>query len=129
MYQKWFRNLLYAGVIFSTLLASGCGKTPPATDKAERNVEEFLDAWSRGESPDKFADANRPMQGTDPDWKAGHRLVSFLCAETKPSEETPDHVRCRVSLALQDKKGKRWEKDVLYDVQLGDKCVISRTSP
>ncbi|SRR5579884_784165 len=129
MYRKWFRNLRYASMIFLALISPGCGKPPPPTDKAERNVEEFLDAWSRGEPPDKFAGANRSVQGTDPDWKAGHRLLSFLCAEAKPSEETADHVRCRVSLALQDKKGKRWEKDVVYDVQLGDQCIISRVSP
>ncbi len=129
MYPKWSCNLLYACMIFLALITFGCGKTSPPTDKAERNVEEFLDAWSRGEPPDQFAGANRPIQGTDPDWKAGHRLLSFLCAEAKPSEATPDHVRCRVALALQDKQGKRWDKDVVYDVQLGDKCVINRVSP
>lgn len=129
MFKKWFRNLLFAGMFLSALIAAGCGKSPQPTDKAERKVEEFLDAWSRGEPPDKFADADRPIQGTDPDWKVGHRLLSFLCAEAKQQPETPGHVRCRVALSLQDRKGKRWNKDVVYDVQLGEKCVISRVSP
>jgi hypothetical protein len=129
MLTNGFRNRFYTGMILLPLIALGCGKAPQPKDKAERALEEFLAAWSRGEPPDQFADANRPIQGADPDWKTGHRLLSFLCADAKQSEEAPDHVRCRVALSLQDKKGKRLNKDVVYDVQLGDKCVLSRVSP
>jgi hypothetical protein len=41
----------------------------------------------------------------------------------------PDHVRCRASLSVQDAKGKRWNKEVVYDVQLGEKIAITRASP
>jgi hypothetical protein len=122
-------RFLRTGMVLLTLVAPGCGKPQVPTDRAEKDVEEFLDAWCRGESLDKFAAADRPIQGTDPDWKAGHRLMSFLCAETKQSQETPGHVRCKVALFLQDQKGKRWDREVLYDVQLGEKSIISRVSP
>jgi hypothetical protein len=124
-----FRKLLYAGLILSASIAPGCGKAQPPADKAEKIVEQFLDAWSRGELPGKFAETDQPIQGSDPDWKAGYRLLSFLSAEAKPSPEMPDHIRCRVALSLQDPKGRKRDKEVVYDVQLGEKSVIRRVSP
>lgn len=129
MFKKSFRTILCAGLIVAALAASGCGKVRPPADRAEKVVEQFLDAWSRGEPPDKFADAGGPIQGTDPDWKAGSRLRSFLSSDSKPAPDAPDHVRCRFSLSLQDKSGKRLEKEVLYDVQLGERIVIRRVLP
>ena len=131
MFENWLRRLLLAGMTLSIVAAAGCGNkaaTQPA-ERADKAVEQFLDAWSRGEPPDKFADPNRPLQGSDPDWKAGYRLLSFLSGETRPSPENPDHIRCRVSLSLQDPKGGRRDKEVVYDVQMGEKSVITCVSP
>jgi hypothetical protein len=131
MFQNCFRGLLYASTILLALVVAGCGKNDPKqlADKAEKAVEQFLDAWSRGERPDTFADPDRPIQGNDPDWKAGYRLLSFLNTETKQNPEMPDRVRCRVSLSLQDAKGKRWDKEVVYEVQVGMNSVINRAAP
>ncbi len=131
MPNNCFRGLLYASLTLSSLMAVGCGNNASKlpTDKAEKVVEQFLDAWSRGEPLDKFADPTHPIQGSDPDWKAGYRLLSFLSAEAKQSQETPDRVRCRVALSLQDQKGRKWDKQVVYDVQVGEKSVIHRVSP
>jgi hypothetical protein len=129
MSKNCCRNLLCTGLILLTLVALGCGKEKQPADKAEKTVEQFLDAWSRGAPPDKFADAASPIQGTDPDWKAGYRLLSFLSTESKQSPEAPDRVRCRVALSLQDKTGKRWDKEVVYDVRMGEKSIIDRVTP
>jgi hypothetical protein len=131
MPKKSIRRLPYAGIFFSAMFVLGCGKDDPNQQlhKAEKVVEEFLDAWSRNEPPDTFAGSDRPIQGTDPDWKAGYRLMSFLSDETKRNEEKPDHIRCRFALFLKDKKGKQWDKNVVYDVQLGEKTIIRRESP
>ena len=130
MCRKCVCCLLGVIVTFTALVAVGCGKKAPPqpAEKAERMVEVFLDAWSRGEPADKFSDAENPIQGTDPDWKAGYRLLSFLSADAKQNENQPDHILCRVSLYLQDKKGKKQEKTVVYDVQLGEKSVIHRAA-
>lgn len=131
MSSNCFRRLLLAGLAVSVLATMGCGNKAAnqPSEKADKTVERFLDAWSRGEPLDKFADPSQPIQGSDPDWKAGYRLVSFLSADSKPSAERPDHVRCRFALTLQDPKGKTWDKQVEYDVQLGEKNVITRASP
>lgn len=105
----------------------GCGKTSATSqDKADVAVEKFLNAWVRGEPSDAWATAGQPIQGTDPDWQANYRLSSFLIADTKPVDEKPDHVRCRVSLSLKNSRGKPMEKEVIYDVTLGESVVITR---
>lgn len=131
MFKNCFPNLLCAGMILVALVAAGCGSSASRqpTEKAEKAVEQLLDAWSRGEPPEKFAEPGQPIQGSDPDWKAGYRLVSFLTVDSKQSQEMPGHVRCRVALSLQDAKGKRWEKEVVYDVQLEKQYVITRATP
>ena len=110
------------------LMATGCGTTvpPSPTDKAEAVVERFLDAWTRGDSPEKFAEANPSIQVTDPDWKAGYRLLSFLGKDAKQSQQTPPRFLCRVSLSVQDRKGKKLDKEVAYDVRMEEKIVIGR---
>lgn len=131
MSEPCYHSLLCIGTTLLALLAAGCGDSASKqpTEKAVKAVEQFLDAWTRGEPPDKLADTNQPTHGSDPDWKAGYRLKSFLCAGSQQSQEMPDHVRCQVALSLQDPKGKRWNKEVVYDVQLGEKSVIRRVSP
>jgi hypothetical protein len=129
--RNGYQRLLGAGVAFFALVVAGCGNNaprPPA-EKAEKALELFLDAWSRGEPPEKFADPEQPVHGRDPDWQAGYRLLSFLSTEARQSPEMLDHVRCRVALSLQDRKGTKWNKEVVYDVRLDEKSVITRASP
>jgi hypothetical protein len=122
------RGLLVVALGLAALAGQGCGKRAlqqPA-EKAEAVVDQVLDAWTRGEPADKFAGPQQPIQAKDPDWKAGYRLLSFLTAEAKQIPEQPNHVRCRVALSLQDRAGKKVDKEVVYDVQLGDTIVIGR---
>ncbi len=123
-------RLFHAALLFLALMVPGCAKdtSKQATDKAEKIVETFLDAWSRGESPDKFADANQPIQGSDPDWKAGLRLLSFLAVDSNQSPDDPHYFLCRMALSLQDRKGKKLEKQVVYGVHLGEKSTLERAA-
>jgi hypothetical protein len=130
MPKNRFHWPLFATMILSTLVLQGCAQRSPqkSTDKAEALVETILDSWTRGVSPDKFGGSNQSIVVTDPDWSAGYRLLSFLSIEAKPTEGTPPHVRCRVALSLADPTGKKVDKEVVYDVQVGDKSVIRRES-
>jgi hypothetical protein len=124
------RRLLPITLVVSAWVVPGCAKdtSKQAVDKAEKVVETFLDAWSRGESPDKFADANQPIQGSDPDWKAGLRLLSFLTVDSKQSQDDPHYFLCRMTLSLQDRRGKKLEKQVVYGVHLGEKNTLERAA-
>jgi hypothetical protein len=125
------RTFVLIGATLSTLFGGGCGRNAAKqpTDKALEVVETFLEAWNRGDPADKFADAAQPVQGSDPDWKAGCRLMSFLTAEVKQSQETPNLFRCRVALSLRHPRGQMVEKEVVYEVQMGEKNVVRRASP
>ena len=122
------RGLLCAALLLATVALHGCGQksAEQPTDRADALLEKVLDAWVRGEKPDKLAATNPAIQVTDPDWSAGYRLQSFLSIDTKPADGTPGSARCRVSLTLTDSKGKKVDKEVEYDVQVGDKSVVTR---
>ena len=125
-----WRNSAIA-LMAAALVVAGCRKdeAKQSTEKAEQALDQFLNAWSMKEPPDKFASANQSIRGTDPDWQCGARLLSFLTAESKPVDGSPSRVRCRVALSRQEKSGKKVEKQVDYDVELGEPVVISRAKP
>jgi hypothetical protein len=130
MSHAFLNRLTITSVMLWATTSCGCGTTSvqPA-DRAERAVEQFLDAWSRGEQPGKFANADQPLSGSDPDWENGYRLVSSLTIERKPLADQPNHVQCRVRLSLRDRSGKQLDREVLYDVLVEDRTVIRRVSP
>jgi hypothetical protein len=122
-----FRPLRYALLVLFALVAQGCGKesAKTVTVKAEKAVEEFLDAWSKGESLDRFESDHPRISASDPEWKAGMRLLSFLSVDTKIQEDM-SLCRCRFALSLRDGQGKTVDKQVVYEVVPGKKYVISR---
>jgi hypothetical protein len=124
------RSMSLAALVLAALALQGCAKdsSKKRLNKAEAALDQVLDSWARGESPEKFADPNQPLQADDPDWKAGTRLLSFLNSETIPDDKGPNHFRFRVALSLQDRQGKKLQKEVFYDVEIGDKTTIARSS-
>jgi hypothetical protein len=113
------------------LILAGCGKPldPAPTARAEAAVDQVLDAWSRGEAADLHAGPGRPVRITDPDWKAGYRLLSFLTVQAQPVADQPDKVRCRVALSLKDPRGKAVNKEVTYEIQVAETVVVNRVGP
>jgi hypothetical protein len=122
------RPLVVAAVL--TALAGGCGKGDlSSANKAEAALDRVLDAWARGEPAGAFADPEKPIPATDPDWSAGYRLRGSMPVESKPNPEQPGQVRCRFTLLLQDPRGREVDKQVVYDVRLGDRIVVERAEP
>jgi hypothetical protein len=122
------RNTLVGLLLVAGFGLVGCEKSPPTNPvaRAEAAVNEVLDAWTRGESPTRYASPDQPIRADDPDWKAGYRLMSFLSVESQPTGESPAPVRCRVALSLKDPRGKSVDKEVVYDVAVGSTVVITR---
>lgn len=117
-----------SGTVALVLLIGGCdrnGAAQPA-EKAEAAVNKVLDAWTRGEAADRFTGPEHPIQATDPDWQAGYRLQSFLAVESKSDPQNPTLIHCRVSLSLRDTQGDEADKEVVYDVHLGNRIIIQR---
>ncbi len=123
------RRLAMVAAILAVLAGCARNRVDKARDKAEKAVETALDAWSRGESPEKFANSNPSIRINDPDWKAGFRLLSSLTVDSKQSPIGPKQFECRVSLSLSGAAGRKIAKEVVYHVQMGDKTTIDRASP
>jgi hypothetical protein len=122
MMQTGLRIVVISVCAAASVGLSGCSRGNPtdaALAKAQQAVDVALDGWSRGESPDKFA-------CTDPDWKAGARLLSFLTADAEVVNGNAEQVRCRVALTLKDRQGKRHDRNVSYLVQLSEPVTIRR---
>ncbi len=123
MIPSCFRYVAFAACGLTAAGLAGCRQAASSTDialaKAQHAVDVALDGWTRGEPADKFA-------CTDPDWKAGARLVSFLTSDARVVGADAGQVRCRVALTLKDKRGKQSDRKVAYLVQLGDPVTIRR---
>jgi hypothetical protein len=122
------RTLFGVVVLLVTLGGQGCAKVVPKTpaDRAEAVVEQFLYAWSNEEAPDRFAASHPGISVSDPDWEAGERLLSYLSIETKQTGEKTSGFRCRVALSLRDRRGNTVDKEAMYEIVPGEKCVITR---
>ena len=117
------RLLLFALVV----LPAGCG--PGAlpkddVDRARSAVQTGLDAWKKGEPLAKLPAHAPNLEFADPDWAAGTKLTAYEI--TKAEGQAGDHARCWTTLSLQDRRGKKSDKHVVYEVKLGDKAVVGR---
>lgn len=104
---------------------AGCGGNnslpQEVIDRARQEMQTALDTWKKGDSLTKLG---KMVQVTDQDWKAGLRLLGY---EVKRAEGLQgENVRCWVVLALQNRQGKMLEKEVVYEVRVGDKTIIAR---
>jgi hypothetical protein len=118
------RFVLSALALLALLALGGCKKDDAGATqrRAEAALDRALDAWVRGEPPDRV----EGVRVDDPDWRAGRRLLSFLVAQSAPIDGAKDEVRCRVALTIQDRSGKRLDKEVEYRVRVTEPVAIDR---
>ncbi len=119
-------HVFRVGIVVCLLAPLGCQTESHRTtqQKAEAALDRALDAWVRGESPDKLPS----IRIDDPDWRAGQRLLGFLTSQSSPTEGKPNRFRCRVALTLQDRSGKRFDREVEYSVEVGEDVAIERAA-
>ena len=70
------RSLFTVALALGLLTPAGCKKDDAgaAQRRAEAALDRALDAWVRGEPPDRL----EGIRVDDPDWRAGRRMVGFL---------------------------------------------------
>src|SRR5262245_65013218 len=106
-----------AGAIVAVVitLAAGCGPKPDL-GRAEEVVKTSLEAWKGGQKPQQLTD--RAIDIAEPDWKAGYRLLDF---QVKTASSQPQQgPRVIVVLTLQNRAGKKLDKEVAYEVIFKD---------
>jgi hypothetical protein len=118
----WKLTALQTGPALALLLlVAGCGGGPDL-DKARSAVKTSLDAWKQAGTPQKLSE--QAITIAEPDWQAGYRLLDY---ELKDASAQPQQgPRVVVVLNLQDRAGKKVNKEVAYEVILEDKVRIGR---
>jgi hypothetical protein len=118
------RSLFTVALVLGLVTTVGCKKDAADTPegRAEAALDRALDSWVRGEPPGRL----EGIRVDDPDWQAGRRLVGFLVSKSGVVEGTKDEVRCRVALTLQDRSGRRVDREVEYRVRIAELVSIER---
>jgi hypothetical protein len=119
------RSLFTVALVLGLLTLAGCKKDDAAgaaQRRAEAALDRALDAWVRGEPPEGL----EGIRVDDPDWRGGQRLVGFLVTRSGVVEGAKDEVRCRVALTLQDRSGRRVDREVEYRVRIAEPVSIDR---
>jgi hypothetical protein len=103
-------------------LIVGCGGGPDL-DKSKTVVTTALDKWKAGATPADLSGDGITI--TDPDWRAGAKLLAY---ELKDASGQPQQgPRVVVTLNVQDRAGKKHNKEVAYEVRVEDgKATIGR---
>jgi len=105
----------HAAFVAILVLCSGCG-AKAELGRAEDVVKTSLDAWKGGGNPQQLTD--RAIDIAEPDWKAGYRLLEYQMKNA--SSQPQQGPRVVVVLTLQNRAGKRTNKEVAYEVIFKD---------
>lgn len=105
----------------------GCDSSAPVQNAqiaSELDVlKEGLEAWKGGGTAASLEAAARPIQFTDPDWKAGAKLVEYRVGKLAGEED--GETVCNVVLKL-EVRGKPVEKQITYRVAATPRRAVSR---
>ncbi len=116
-----------AGIAFVAL--AGCQTDAPVkSDELATDVQvlrDGLDSWKSGGTPAALEAGANPTQFTDPDWKAGAKLLDYQLH--KAGGEDDGETLCNVNLKL-EVKGKPVDKPVSYRVTVKPKRAVSRVT-
>jgi hypothetical protein len=107
-------------------LALGCGGSKHSSADVERGQKALtaaLDGWKNNEPADRLKALPDPVEYTD-ELRRTHKLVDYTLG--KPNTTDPAVLRYPVTLKLQDRKGKAQDRDVVFEVKLGNPIVIAR---
>lgn len=115
--------------IVSSVALVGCGGTnslPPETDAAQGReiLKTVLDAWVSGKSMDDMKNGSPSIIARDPDWKAGHKLVSYEIDTT--DERSGVDLAVPVKLMVSKAGGPPQEKKVKFNVGIGSQTICKR---
>ena len=120
------------GCAFLCLIAGGCNRYSAKEHRvdaaqARQTLENVLNCWKEGATPESCKEMNPSVVVQDMDWKAGLKLSSF---EILGDGEAVDaNLRCPVKLTLQDPKQGQIERKVTYLVGTSPVLTVFRAGP
>lgn len=109
-----------AGAGLLALVILGCGGDAVDLDKAKTAVTTSLSKWKDKGTPQQL----EGIDIADPDWSGGYQLLDFRIKDA--AAQPQQGPRVVVVLNLKDRRGKKMDKEVAYEVIIGDKIKIGR---
>jgi hypothetical protein len=115
-----------AVVLLAAVALAGCGSgvSQRELDEAADAVRVGLEAWKAGDRAASLKAKAPPLEFTDESWAKGDRLLEFQLLRTEGQAGLP--LRCTAALKVRDRVGKTVDKEVVYEVRLGNPVVIAR---
>jgi hypothetical protein len=110
-------------------LAFGCKKgghkfSQEDLDRARRALETSLDAWKKGERPEKLRSLPEPIEFAEEWPRDGLRLLDYQITGTEHTDA--EVMRFSVKLTVQDRRGRREERQATYAVALKSPIAVGR---
>jgi hypothetical protein len=108
-------------------LLAGCGRgephSPEAVERGRLALEAALESWKKGEPVGRLKVLPEPVEFADDARAGGQRLLDYRLLRTDPADRAV--IRYTVALTLQDRRGRRAEREVTYSVALKSPIVIA----
>jgi hypothetical protein len=127
--SQCFRRMMWSCAVLVFATAIGCGGGTPKTlpvdaTKAREALNTALDAWKQGQTPDSLQKLTPPVNVLDADWVNGAKLTAYTV--TSEGVVADNKLSIPVALTLQDSRGAKVEKSVIYIVATSPSLSILR---
>jgi hypothetical protein len=111
-------------LLMSLGLVSGCRSPKPADpDAARKTLQAAFDAWKDGKPQESYVRSSS-VHVADDRWAGGYKLLDY---DITAGEEVNGYdLNFRVTLRLEDPKGKALKETASYKVAMSPKRVILR---
>jgi hypothetical protein len=93
-------------------------------DRARQALETSLDSWKKGERPEKLRALAEPILFAEEGPQNGLKLLDYQILGTEHTDA--EVMRFSVKLTVQDRRGKREERQATYAVALKSPIAIGR---
>jgi hypothetical protein len=109
-------------------LAFGCKGGPKFSqadlDRARQALTTSLDSWKKGEMPEKLRSLPEPILFAEEGPKNGLKLLDYEILGTEHTDA--EVMRFTVKLTVQDRRGKREERQATFAVALKSPIAVGR---
>lgn len=118
----------FIALLVTTISATGCGgpyqSAPVNVAKAQEVLITALDSWKNGDPIELLQSEAPAIVVQDFDWMSGVKLLQY---EVLDDENPVDaNLVSKVKLSLQDKRGNKSEKSVIYHVGTAPALTVFR---
>jgi hypothetical protein len=93
-------------------------------DRGRQALGACLDAWKRGETPDKLRTRPEPIEFTEEWPRSGVKLLDYQILGSEHTDA--ETMRYTVTLSVQDRRGKKEDRRVTYAVALRSPIAVGR---